>query len=278
MTSQNSKGVLLFAKNNPDFNYVKQATVAATMAKHYLGVPVALITPKDELVDDVSVFDYVIDWKSGVEHTINKRPFYINGEAKIITWHNLDRLTAYELSPFEETLLIDSDYLIQNDVLSQIWGSSCPMMMNTHNRKPDGPQHHVYERVIADGFPLVHWFTVMYFRRCEETELWFKTAKFVKDNYDFYKLTFRVPYHYYRNDMIAAIASHILGGFEDGYMKPLPVAQINSYAPEEILSIDHGSITLSTEKYPVLLKDRNIHLVNKLEIEKHYDKFMELYS
>ena len=78
--------------------------------------------------------------------------------------------------------------------------------------------------------------------------------------------------------MIAAVASHILGGFEDGYMSPLPVRQINSYPPEDILKIEHGSIVLSTEQYPVLLKNTNVHLVNKGEIEKHYDRFMELYS
>lgn len=278
MTSQNSRGVLLYAKNNTEFNYVKQACVAAAMAKHYLNVPVALITPKDELEDDVSIFDYVIDWKSGVEQVINKRPIYIDGKATIINWHNLDRLTAYELSPFEETLLIDSDYLIHNNVLNSVWGSNYPMLMNTDNKLPTGPQEHVYELVLADGFPRVHWFTVMYFRKCDETETWFKTAKFVKDNYEFYKVTFRFPYHYYRNDMIAGIASHILGGFEDGYMQPLPVRQINSYPPDSILNVNRGSITLSTDNYPVLLKDTNVHLVNKSDIEKYYDRFMELYS
>ena len=277
MTSQNNtKGVLLFAKNNPDFDYIKQATVAATLAKHYLNVPVSLITDVNTLDSDVSAFDQVIDYKATAES--NVRPYYFNGQAKIIEWHNLDRILAYDLSPYDETILIDADYLIQNNVLGQIWGSTSPMLMNTDTRKPDGPQHHSYELVVADGFPKVHWFTVMYFRKCEETQLWFELAKYVKDNYDFYRTTFRIPYHYYRNDMIAAVTSHILGGFKDGYMKPLPVRQINSYPPETILSIDKDSITLATDKMPVKLLSTNIHMVNKGEIEKHYDRFMELYA
>ena len=72
---------------------------------------------------------------------------------------------------------------------------------------------------------------------------------------------FRSPYYYYRNDITAAITSHILGGFEDGYMKPLPVRQINSYPPESILQIGIGKIVLSTDEHPVLLKDTNVHVV-----------------
>ena len=277
MTSQNNtKGVLLFANNNPDFNYVKQATVCATLAKHYLNVPVALITNKDELTDDVSIFDHVIDYKSTAE--ANVRPFYIDGKPKQIQWHNVDRLMAYDLSPFDETILLDSDYIIQNDVLGEVWGNNNPMLMNTGTRVPAGEQEHVGEKVIADGFPLVHWFTVMYFKKCEEALQWFEFAKFVKENHNFYKKMFRSPYYYYRNDITAAITSHILGGFEDGYMKPLPVRQINSYPPESILQIGIGKIVLSTNEHPVLLKDTNVHVVNKGEIEKHYDRFLELYS
>ena len=190
---QKNKGVLLFAKNNPDFNYIKQAKVSATLAKHFLNVPVALVTPKDELQEDVSLFDYVVDWKEKVEE-INTRPIYIDGKFKKVSWHNLDRLTAYDVSPFEETLLIDSDYLIQNDVLNSIWGSNASMLMNTHTRIPAKHQQHIYELVIEDGFPKVHWFTVMYFRKCKQTQEWFDVAKYVKENYDFYRKTFRVSF------------------------------------------------------------------------------------
>ena len=278
MISQNNptKGILFFAKNNPDFNYIKQATVSATLAKYYLNVPVALITDTSILEDDISIFDHVIDYKSTAEK--NVRPYYIDGKAKIMTWHNLDRLLAYELSPYDETILLDTDYLIQNDVLNTIWGNDNPMLMNTSTRKPDGPQEHVYEKVIADGFPQVHWFTVMYFRKCEESARWFDLAKYVKENYDFYSTTYRVPYTYYRNDMTAAIASHLAGGMQDGFMKPLPVRQINSYPPEEIIKIEKDVIVLSTDKMPVRLLNTNLHMVNKGEIEKHFDRFMEVYS
>ena len=61
-------------------------------------------------------------------------------------------------------------------------------------------------------------------------------------------------------------------------MKPLPTRQINSYPPESIIEINKGSITVSSDICPVRLKDTNIHLLNKFEIEKHYDRFVELYG
>ena len=61
-------------------------------------------------------------------------------------------------------------------------------------------------------------------------------------------------------------------------MKPLPTRQINSYAPESIIEVNKGSITLNTGEGPVRLKDTNVHLLNKFEIEKYYDRFVELYG
>ena len=69
-----------------------------------------------------------------------------------------------------------------------------------------------------------------------------------------------------------------MNGYTDGWIKPLPTRQINSYSPESIIDISKGSITVSTDSIPVRLKDTNIHLLNKIEIEKYYDRFMELYG
>ena len=78
MTTQKNKGVLLFAKNNKDFNYIKQAKVSATLAKHYLNVPVALVTPVDELDENVDLFVHIVI-KHVIFMTIYKdRNFLVN--------------------------------------------------------------------------------------------------------------------------------------------------------------------------------------------------------
>lgn len=272
-----TKGLLIFAKNNEQFNYIKQAEVAATMAKHYLDVPVSLITIEEDYKDNTSdIWDKVI-YLNDIE-VVNGRGVYVEGKRQDITWYNLDRLLAYDLTPYDETILIDSDYLIQNSLLNNVWNNVEPMLMNTTSRTPAKHQEHIYEKVITDGYPNIHWFTVCYFRKCEEASEWFTVAKEIKENNDFYTTTFNSPYTFYRNDLTAAIASHIVNGHTDGWMKPLPTRQINSYAPESIIEVNKGSITLNTGEGPVRLKDTNVHLLNKFEIEKHYDRFIELYG
>ena len=115
-----TKGVIIFAKNNEQFNYIKQAEVAATMAKHFLGVPASLITLEEDYTNyrtkefvDSDIWDKVI-YLDDINIDANKRAVYVNNKAEKITWYNLDRLLAYDLSPYDETILIDSDYLIQN--------------------------------------------------------------------------------------------------------------------------------------------------------------------
>jgi hypothetical protein len=278
-----TKGIIIFAKNNEQFNYIKQAEVAATMAKHFLGVPASLITLQEDYTDyrtkqfvDSEVWDKVI-YLEDVE-VVNGRGVYVGNKRENITWYNLDRLLAYDLSPYDETILIDSDYLIQNSVLSNVWGSVEPMLMNTESRLPSKKQEHIYEKVITDGYPSIHWFTICYFRKCNKADEWFTMAKEIKENNDFYSTTFNSPYTFYRNDLTAAIASHIMNGYTDGWIKSLPTRQINSYPPENIIDINKGSITLNTSEGPVRLKDTNVHLLNKIDIENNYDRFMELYG
>ena len=192
-----TKGLLIFAKNNEQFNYIKQAEVAALMAKYYLGKPVSLITVEEDYKDNQSnIWDKVI-FLNDVE-VVNGRGVYVEGKRKNITWYNLDRLLAYDLSPYDETILIDSDYLIQNSILNNVWGSVEPMLMNTTSRVPSRHQEHIYEQVITDGYPNIHWFTVCYFKKCKEAEEWFTLAKEIKENNDFYSTTYNSPYTFYR--------------------------------------------------------------------------------
>ena len=88
--SGKSRGVVLFAENTDTINYLAIAHRAERLINHYLDLPVTII---------------------GGESSIkNKR--YNTDSGEFEPWNNSGRHAAYELSPYDQTILLDSDYLI----------------------------------------------------------------------------------------------------------------------------------------------------------------------
>ena len=95
-----SKGALLLATPHETIDYIGFAKLAAKLVEKHLNIDTHI---------------HVGEAKPG-----NTRAFrWHNGETVRVPWHNSDRTLAFDLSPFEETLLIDVDYLTFNDNLKQ---------------------------------------------------------------------------------------------------------------------------------------------------------------
>jgi len=127
-----SKGILVFARNNAQVDYVKQAYFLALRAKTYLNLPVTVVTDSKAYMEEHykdwnDVFDNVISivWKeedvcenttlSKTEnHTIKT---YQDGTLiqKHLEFKNETRTLAYDLSPYDETLMLDTDIVIADD-------------------------------------------------------------------------------------------------------------------------------------------------------------------
>ena len=52
MSQSNKKGVLIFARNNAQIDYVKQAHFLAKRIKHYLNLPTSIVTDSVEYLKD----------------------------------------------------------------------------------------------------------------------------------------------------------------------------------------------------------------------------------
>ena len=107
-----SKGIIVFAFNNSHIDYISQATELAIRAKRHLNLPVSIVT---DIKIQNSVFDEIIfyDLKSQ-----NIKQYY-NGSLskKGLTFKNDARIASYDLSPYDETLILDTDLLIADDKL-----------------------------------------------------------------------------------------------------------------------------------------------------------------
>jgi len=102
-----TRGIILFAFNSIKYNYYEMAEFTAKRVNHFLGLPVTLVTDEESLPTKTT---YV--WDKVITVTPNKDNFRTWGQ-----WINKGRYQAYELSPYDETILLDVDYVVNSDKL-----------------------------------------------------------------------------------------------------------------------------------------------------------------
>ena len=81
-----SKGVLLFAYNNSDIDYIELAVISANRIKLHLNLPVSIVVDTDSLTDPrLKIFDKVIESSSNISQ---KKRFYDGMDYKMLEWKN----------------------------------------------------------------------------------------------------------------------------------------------------------------------------------------------
>jgi len=293
-----TRGVIMFAHNNDEIDYFKIALTNALMVRENLKVPVTLITDKgtydysitqysEELIEkafeNITVVDKDYDF-----HRENKR-VYRDTKAKSVklSFYNCNHWAAYELSPYDETLFIDADYLIMSDALNCVWGSVHDFMIS------DNTQEALFTRQSMkswiDPFSIrLYWATVVYFRKSEEAEHVFNMVKHIFDHYDFYHQQYAFPNAMFRNDWAFAIAVHQLNDFQDRTSVPrLPIPSLlKIFDNDDVVGVNgKNDITVLLQKPQhankfVLsrVKGLDLHIMNKWGLLRQADELIELYS
>jgi hypothetical protein len=296
-----SKGILFFASNNDNINYLKIALLNAYMCKKNLGpdTKISVITSTKSLNDcwDIkpeiqAVFDKIIvdDKTTGVE---NIRRYsdtqYYSVQDKFI---NGNRNSAYDLSPYEQTLLLDVDFLMLDSSMNAVWDSEEDFLIND---AAIGLDHHPLRgeeyRLNQTGIKMV-WATAIYFKKTERAKMVFDLVSFIKERWDYYKLLYGFGGYLYRNDFSFSIALHILNGFiENDEFKKLPTPFIlTSTDRDHIHAVGPNSLTLMYNDlgmknqnhehafYITKVKGHNVHIMNKMSLQKFVDEFIGHYK
>ena len=272
-----SKGVLLFAKDNKTLDYLKQAKFCAERVKKYLNVPVAIAT---DIVNDkrLDFFDHVVTLQS--ETVENKRKFRDGTMAsKLANFNNLDRCEAYEISPFDETLVMDTDYVICNNHLANCFGSNQELMMYKdaidlcHWRELTE-----FDKITDTGIEF-YWATVVYFKKSTQNKIFFDLIKHIKENYSHYTSLYQIINPLYRNDFAFSIAAHILNGFSgDLSISSLPGKKYFVTDRDILQDLNNDEMLFLLEKQNHLgeytglkTKSQNVHVMNKFSLERMID-------
>jgi len=293
-----TKGALIFAHNNKEIDYLKIACVNALMIQKNLGVGVTLITDEGTIGwARESLGNKFLD--KCFEHIIIEDRDYVFQNKNIrlyrdtvynteyLPFYNCNHWMAYDLSPYDETLFIDADYLIMSDALNNCWGSHHDFMINSNIQEVMFSRKNTYGNIDDFGIKL-YWATCIYFKKSELAQHAFQLVKHVYENYKFYRQLYLIPRGLFRNDYAFSIAVHMLNGFVDnGLISELPInAVYKSFDNDDIYSINGlNDVTLLLEKpetsgeyIATRFKGLDLHIMNKWAITRHADKLLEIYN
>lgn len=198
-------GALIFAFNNEKTDYVKMATWSAERIRHFLKIPVTLVTDAEDpgLADKFEVVRRVEPQTGGSR--------YFEDYADSVSWHNAGRTDAYSLSPYEQTLVLDSDYVVCSDQLRQVLNA--PQDFLAHRTAIDlaHPEQSFLDTFGRNKFPM-WWATVMMFRKSPTAQYIFDCMEMIKNNYQHYRELYGITERNYRNDYALSIALGIVSG------------------------------------------------------------------
>jgi hypothetical protein len=182
-------GAVIFARNNEHIDYVAMAKWSAQNIARHLGIPTHIIT--DSAPSD------------------NARHFTDVGR---VTWHNLNRMDAYRLSPWDRTLVLDADYVVASNQLQSILEADQDFL--AHRWAYDVTGCNTFEGLnwFGDvGMPM-WWATVMVFNKSKQAKLIFDAMAMIRDNWTHYRNIYKNSIATYRNDHALSIALGIVNG------------------------------------------------------------------
>lgn len=264
-----NRGAILFAFNSPKFNYYDMAVATAKRINHFLNLPVTIVTDNESLPESPSyTFDKTIvieaDKNNIREHQI---------------WINKGRYQAYDLSPYYETLLLDTDYMVNSDKLLRtfdLYEDFCCHDTTSFLMQPGVAQ----EVLSAYSFKTL-WATVVTFKKSNRAKQIFECLEMVQKNYDHYCDLHSFVGGVYRNDYALTLALRIANGHSDNGRDIIPWNLIHvgkntsiyrnnddEFNTEYTVMYDNWQRGKIRKEY-ITMKDTDFHVMNK-------ENFMEL--
>ena len=250
---EKSKGVLLFAFNNRDTDYVAIAKQAVALIKRNLKLPVTLVTGITETVD------FEVDTLKRINH--NAKNYRISTDTgRVVEWANFGRYRAYELSPYDETILLDTDYLVLDDSLLKYFDTEWDYLIPSKNYNIGSGL--TKDTMTCYGIDFL-WATVVFFRRTQRAQDLFDMVGRIQRNYGYYQQLFNILPANFRNDYAFAMASIILNGYQYAPSTILPVTITTITDPIVSMQRQGNLLTITTYTTGHAVPVTNLHVMSK---------------
>jgi hypothetical protein len=274
-------GAVIFAQNNARVDYVKLAVFAANQIKKYLNIPVSIITDSRGWLEQAypdHPFDQIIDIESKSEQQLKK---FNDGSlyGTNIEWKNKERTSIYQLTPYDKTLVIDSDYIINSDILKSVFDNNYDLQIYRNGMDLAGWRDtSEFNRINSYTIPF-YWATVFVFQKNIVMESFFILVDYIKTNWDYFKLLYNIRSDTYRNDFSFSIAIHLLNGKqENDFAVELPGKMTYILDKDFLVSAKDNVMNFLVEKEKYLgeytlvkTTGLDVHVMNKSSLNRYID-------
>jgi hypothetical protein len=250
-----TQGILLFAHDNEQIQYSLLAAWQAKKIHKWLNRPVSLVTDQTSLdtlkrykLEDC--FDHIILSSA----TTDQQKNYAGQK---LTFKNVDRVSAYDLTPYDETLVMDTDIVVHSDRLNLVWGSAEDYLVCKHCKHVQGRTWTVFDHVSYGGIEFF-WATLFYFKKTNASQKFFDLCKHIKENYKDYIKEYRIRDSYLRNDHVWSIAVNALGA------NTIPTTLWYGLDTDPLTALTHDTVVVGNIK----IQGQDVHVMDKFGLIK----------
>lgn len=200
-----TNGFFIVAQNSKECDYIRQAYYLAKSIQDsqevYRSVSIMTNDPVPE--EYQSVFDHII-------------PIPFTDHAANSTWKIENRWKAYHASPYDKTILLDSDMLVFSD-LTQLWKNlqGRPIFFTSQIKNFRGHivENKFYRKTFIENNLPNLYSGVCYFEKSEDALSFWKLVEYITYNWErfFYEFAPKSSQKFYSLDVSISIAEKILG-------------------------------------------------------------------
>ena len=243
-----TKGVLLFCFDTADVQYHKILERCVGLIKKNLKLEITVVT-------DFNTFSKLeplgfVNYKF-IEPELGNTKHGLE-------WRNVDRHMAYDLSPYDTTLVMDIDYFPFTDNLKKFLDTKYDFLISKH----------AYDLTSRNSFDMrrfsmidMVWATVFIFKKGHKAERIFEMVRYVKSHYQYFMDLYRVRDRRFRNDYAFAVALEQANGFIS--YDTLPI-KLPTLLPDcKVIELnDHGIVWQYNDQINHI-QHQDVHVLNK---------------
>jgi hypothetical protein len=253
-----TRGVVIFAHDNNSISYTAMAEWNAKQITQHLGLPTTLIT--SESITS-SAFDQII---SSVP--VDNGARWFDDLQASVPWRNTDRADAFELSPYDETLVLDADYIVSSSYLNTFFNVVKDIACSRYSFDVAGTDTFESLNVFGRYHMPMAWATVLFFKKTATSRAVFDMMKMIRQHWNHFRNLYAIDQTQFRNDYALAIALNTVYGHQAQW--PTLPFKLATVLPAHKITRS-GSVyrvdwtDKNNKKHYVCVQDLDLHIMGK---------------